>query len=602
MRTRVEPAVTARALRSAQSLSGRVVATLLLAAGAFGVAMFVGSAPVVIGAAPGQATASPAPVATPVVFDVIFRTDGLNPASIAVPAGSTVRWTNDTDVIHNTTHVPDLAQPALWSSGDLAPGAAFSVTFQAAGTYPYIDNRFPDDLDFQGRVVVTRNDPTATPLTPTPGPSPTSAPTFTPREPTPTVPPTPTRLPTQVPVVLLGRLDSHTDTRCDLSAQLRPCDDPTRRIPVRYDFPDAALFGRDVRLEGVWDTCAATGERFVWLSQVSVLPGGCGGPTATPSPSPTPTVRAPFSPADNLALGRSVTAKRPELPGYEPAKVTDGDPGTMWYSPDQASWIYVDLGEKSVGQPWTFNQIRLRWAYPFAEQYGIYIWDDNAWRGVFLADNNRGGEDVRNLAFTESRYVLLYLMRSSLDSGGFALSEIEVYGDDRPNWAKGQPVVVSSETAGREGMFATDGLQGTWWASRVGDANPWIGVYLPSSIALIDFKLLWTTDCPQVYSLVFFERGQYTFSAPVRSNGCGLHHFGGSVPVRADTIMVYTHVNSPRGQIGLQEIELYSPGPGVVVAASGAGWLRSARVEGVRLLGLDAFTPGGLPPLRVAPR
>jgi plastocyanin len=542
----VPPAVTARstAMRSGALVLAAVVVVAALAAA---------TGATVTGAAPRQATVEPNPTPTP--YDVVFTPDGLRPLVIAVPVGATVRWLNPTDLVHGTAHVPELGQPVLWNSGDIAPlEGQFSFTFGAVGTFSYIDAYFADDVAFQGTVIVTRNDPTATPITPTAGPSPTVAPTGTPRSPTPTIPATPR------PALLLGTLVRDSDAQCSLDARLLPCDNPTQSVWVRSDgqVERAALFGRDVRLEGVWTDCAATGRRYLWLSQAQVLPGGCGGPTDTPTPSPTPTVRPPFQTGENLALHRPVTAKRPELPGFEAERATDGDSGTTWYSADQVSWIYVDLGA-----PKTFNRVRLRWAYPYAERYGIYSWQDGAWQGRFMADNARGGEDVRTLAPAETQYVLVYLMRSSLASGGFALSELEVYGDEPDNWALGQQVVVSSQEDGREGRNAVDGAMDTWWVSRPGDANPWIGVYLPTSVDLLEFKLYWMTWYPRVYSLVFFERGQATFSAPVSSDG-GLDHFRGRVPVRADTLMIYANQLGPEGRLGLQEIEFYGPGPGLV--------------------------------------
>ena len=174
----------------------------------------------------------------------------------------------------------------------------------------------------------------------------------------------------------------------------------------------------------------------------------------------------------------------------------------------------------------------------------------------------RGGEDVRTLAFTEARYVMLYLLRSSAPSGGFALGEWEVYGEARPNWALGQPAVASSDQNGQLAAYATDGLMGTFWVSAPGDANPWIAVYLPESVQMTEFRLWWTTAYPPYYSLVFFEAGRRTLYSPVQVAHAGLHRLVGRVPVRADTVMVYTHQNAPVGYIGLQELEILGPGPG----------------------------------------
>jgi len=488
---------------------------------------------------------------------VAFTDDGLRPAILAVPLGATVLWVNETAAAHNTTHVPDLGQPVAWSSGTIDPdGGTFEHAFLALGTYYYIDALFPDELDFQGTVIVTPNDPTATPLVPTAGPTPTDGPTATPRPPTPTVPPTPTGAqPTSAPVVLVGRLERASLPECHVDAALVPCDDPTTTIHVRGDGAiDPALFGRDVRLEGVMMECAAAETTYLWLFQAAVWSGGCQPVTATATPSPT--TQTPSQPGQNLAAGRPVTAKGPELPGFEPERLTDGNPATFWYSDHPVSWAYVDLGE-----PRAFNQVRLRWSAPYAERYGIYVWEDGAWRGKLVVDNARGGEDVRTLTYTEARYVLLYLMTSSAPGGGFALGEWEVYGEPRPNWALGQPVIASSDQGGHVGAYANDGLMGTFWVSARGDPNPWLAVYLPASVEMTEFRLWWTTAFPRTYSLVFFEGGRRTLYSPVQMDRGGLHRLVGRVPVSADTVMIYTHQNAPEGYVGLQEVEILGPGP-----------------------------------------
>jgi plastocyanin len=53
-----------------------------------------------------------------------------NPVNVAV--GATVRWMNNDTTTHTST-----ANGGAWSSGAIAPGGSFSMTFQSAGTYPY---------------------------------------------------------------------------------------------------------------------------------------------------------------------------------------------------------------------------------------------------------------------------------------------------------------------------------------------------------------------------------------------------------------------------------------------------------------------------------
>jgi plastocyanin len=51
-----------------------------------------------------------------------------------VVSGSTVTWTNTDNTIHTVT-----TEDGTINSGDIAPGASFSKTFMATGTYNYHD-------------------------------------------------------------------------------------------------------------------------------------------------------------------------------------------------------------------------------------------------------------------------------------------------------------------------------------------------------------------------------------------------------------------------------------------------------------------------------
>jgi plastocyanin len=62
-----------------------------------------------------------------------------DPASLEVPVGSAVTWTNTGAAPHTVT-----ADDGAFNSGELAPGATFSQTFDAAGTFAYHCEIHPD--------------------------------------------------------------------------------------------------------------------------------------------------------------------------------------------------------------------------------------------------------------------------------------------------------------------------------------------------------------------------------------------------------------------------------------------------------------------------
>ncbi len=55
-----------------------------------------------------------------------------SPASITVPVGSTVTWTNTDATAHTST-----SDATGWDSGSLAQNASFSHTFNTKGTFSY---------------------------------------------------------------------------------------------------------------------------------------------------------------------------------------------------------------------------------------------------------------------------------------------------------------------------------------------------------------------------------------------------------------------------------------------------------------------------------
>jgi plastocyanin len=61
------------------------------------------------------------------------------PAAVEIPVGATVTWTNNGAAPHTAT-----ASDGTFDSGQLAPGATFSHTFTAAGTFPYVCQIHPE--------------------------------------------------------------------------------------------------------------------------------------------------------------------------------------------------------------------------------------------------------------------------------------------------------------------------------------------------------------------------------------------------------------------------------------------------------------------------
>lgn len=63
---------------------------------------------------------------------VQIRNFAFGTAQLEVASGTRVTWVNCDQVTHTST-----ADAGAWDSGPLAPGATFSRTFAAAGSFPY---------------------------------------------------------------------------------------------------------------------------------------------------------------------------------------------------------------------------------------------------------------------------------------------------------------------------------------------------------------------------------------------------------------------------------------------------------------------------------
>lgn len=62
-------------------------------------------------------------------------TTAYSPNPITITRGMSVRWTNNDSTTHTSTS--DAGMATSWSSGPIAPGASFSQTFNASGTFTY---------------------------------------------------------------------------------------------------------------------------------------------------------------------------------------------------------------------------------------------------------------------------------------------------------------------------------------------------------------------------------------------------------------------------------------------------------------------------------
>ncbi len=98
----------------------------------------------------GSPTAGvPAPASTTASgeVDISISNYAFAPDNLTVAVGTTVKWTNQDDVIHTVE-----AADGSWGSRDLNQGDSFSYTFTQAGTFSYRCTQHPL---MKGTIVVT---------------------------------------------------------------------------------------------------------------------------------------------------------------------------------------------------------------------------------------------------------------------------------------------------------------------------------------------------------------------------------------------------------------------------------------------------------------
>jgi amicyanin len=77
-------------------------------------------------------SASPAPASPASTTSVTISNNAFSPATIKVPVGATVTWTNQDQVAHNVAFTGEAPSKTMQT------GATYTHTFTAPGTYSYI--------------------------------------------------------------------------------------------------------------------------------------------------------------------------------------------------------------------------------------------------------------------------------------------------------------------------------------------------------------------------------------------------------------------------------------------------------------------------------
>lgn len=92
-------------------------------------------------------TVTPQQKTTAVTVRVGYSDSGFEPATLTVPAGTTVTWTNDSSgpmQVDSDPHPSHTDLPEINATRPTQQGATYSATFTKSGTWGYHDHLHPD--------------------------------------------------------------------------------------------------------------------------------------------------------------------------------------------------------------------------------------------------------------------------------------------------------------------------------------------------------------------------------------------------------------------------------------------------------------------------
>jgi chitosanase len=113
-------------------------------------------------------------------------------------------------------------------------------------------------------------------------------------------------------------------------------------------------------------------------------------------------------------------------PEWAAAEAADADTGSRWASADGpgTQWVRVDLGAvRAVDRVW------LRWGEGYARAFRVQVSVDGAnWTDVYATRAGDGGTDDLKQLRGSGRYVRVLATQRGRSTGGYAISDLRVYG------------------------------------------------------------------------------------------------------------------------------------------------------------------------------
>ncbi|MCF7740191.1 MAG: family 16 glycosylhydrolase [Candidatus Marinimicrobia bacterium] len=154
--------------------------------------------------------------------------------------------------------------------------------------------------------------------------------------------------------------------------------------------------------------------------------------------APPDTIDVSLQIGDNLVFNKIVKASStlenpPNNENVNPANVNDGDRSTRWVSmPGDEEWISLNLNKLFYNNKFNISTVNIHWDTTYAEEYEIQISnlsDFSDYSVIASVNDGNGGVDrMETDSSTAGKYIRMFA-KSGGAEGGYAISEIEVYGN-----------------------------------------------------------------------------------------------------------------------------------------------------------------------------
>lgn len=141
-------------------------------------------------------------------------------------------------------------------------------------------------------------------------------------------------------------------------------------------------------------------------------------------------------PNDHIAYRKTATSSSDKGTKYSARRAVDGNISTRWESQAEApQWLTIDLAES-----YRIDKVVLSWAALFGAEYKIEAADgvDGPWTEcIHVTDNAGRGSVSHEFPKQTGRFLRMYGI-NSIDSSGFSLTELAVYGEKNTQVKEGK--------------------------------------------------------------------------------------------------------------------------------------------------------------------